>query len=716
MLDLEIHGVILNKIKRYFQTIFATLFFLSPLAQGLYANDGGGDGEARLISASSHIPRGGEFRVGIRISGPEGSHIYWKNPGEIGSPLKIRWNLPEGFVVHEEYWPAPQVFEEEGTTYFGYNSSALIVADIRSPAHGVEESAEIQAHVEWLACSDSCVPGKADLKLSLPYGESNDTVHPDNAKDFAKTLQLRPRVLGEDQQVMLEKSSDDKIIIHIPVSSEAEKAWFVSEKADRIFACSEEEAVKNGTQTQWTLRVKTQDPVQSNQELEGVLLLTDRMGQQLESFVIRGNIMSSPTTSHQSSGLFGYATILAMAFFGGLLLNIMPCVLPLITLKVYGLIKSAGEQRSSVIKNGLCFTLGVVGCFWALAGVAALLKTLGHNIGWGFQLQEPMFVATLMIIFFLFALSSLGLFEVGTLFTSLGNRLQPKENMAPKSKVMSSLCNGVLATLVTTPCTGPFLGSVLGLVMSLMFVHQLLIFTAIGLGMALPYLIFAIFPRMLSLLPKPGSWMSVFKQLTGFMLLGTVMWLAWIYGSETSTTALIVLLVGLWLSGFGAWILGKWGTPVSPRRIRAVASTFFFGCVLGALSLSVFASRYFVEISQNITVECGEWQPFSSEKLAQLRREGRAVFVNFTAKWCLTCQMNKHVLYAQTVQEIFKQHGVITLEADWTRQDPGITEELARLGRASVPSYVYYPPNQEPIVLPEKITQTVIENILVPKS
>ncbi|WP_038500947.1 thioredoxin family protein [Chlamydia avium] len=708
----------MNKIKKYFQIILATAFFLLPISMStLRAQEKGNqeEGGASLIAAGSHIPRGKQFSVGIRISGPEGSHIYWKNPGEVGSPLKIHWNLPEGFVVNEEHWPAPQVFEEEGTTYFGYDSTVFIVADICSPESAEGENAVIQAHVEWLACNDSCIPGKADLQLSLPYGESNSIISSDNvnnARDFAQTLQLRPRVFEEGQQVVLRKSHDGKIIINIPVSSEAEKAWFISEKADRIFAYSEEEAIKDGVQTQWKLKVKAKDSVvQGNQELEGILLLTDRMGQQLESFTIRGHIAADSTT--QSSGILGFATILVMAFLGGLFLNIMPCVLPLITLKVYGLIKSAGEQRSSVIKNGLCYTLGVVGCFWALAGVAFLLKTLGHNIGWGFQLQEPMFVATLMIIFFLFALSSLGLFEVGTMFTNLGGKLQPAETGGLRNRAISSLCNGILATLVTTPCTGPFLGSVLGLVMSLAFTRQLLIFTAIGLGMALPYLIFAIFPRMLVLLPKPGSWMSVFKQLTGFMLLGTVTWLAWIFGSETSTTALIVLLSGLWLSGFGAWILGKWGTPVSPRKIRTVASTLFFGCILGALSLGFVASRYFVEI-HNPTIEDGTWQSFSLTKLEKLRKEGHAVFVNFTAKWCLTCQMNKHVLYAHTVQEMFKQHGVITLEADWTRQDPGITEELARLGRASVPSYVYYPPNQEePIVLPEKITQTVIENILL---
>ncbi|SGA29576.1 thiol:disulfide interchange protein DsbD [Chlamydia abortus] len=444
-------------------------------------------------------------------------------------------------------------------------------------------------------------------------------------------------------------------------------------------------------------------------------MLTDKAGGEVASFAVRGQISDSESGT---SALGNYVMIMIMAFLGGLLLNIMPCVLPLVTLKVYGLIKSAGEHRSSVIINGLCFTLGVVGCFWGLAGVASLLKMLGHNIGWGFQLQEPMFVATLVIVFFLFALSSLGLFEMGTMFASLGGKLQSTESGGSKNKAVGAVFNGVLATLVTTPCTGPFLGSILGLVMSLSFIKQLLIFTSIGLGMALPYLVFSIFPKMLSVLPKPGSWMSTFKQLTGFMLLGTVTWLAWIFGSETSTTALIILLAGLWLTGIGAWILGKWGTPVSPKKHRVIASTVFLGFVAGALSLSFVASKHFVEATETAVVqENNVWQPFSSAKLAQLRKEGRAVFVNFTAKWCLTCQMNKPVLYARAVQEMFKEHGVVTLEADWTRKDPEITEELARLGRASVPSYVYYPADQsDPIVLPEKITQSVLEDQVFSKN
>lgn len=720
--DLEIVGVILNKIKKHFQTLLIAFLFSLPAFTGQgqklraaepvveTASPG-----AILISEGSHIPKGGTFRLGIKIAAPKGSHIYWKNPGEVGSPLRIHWILPKGFTVEEEHWPTPKVFEEEGVTFFGYDDQAFIVADIRAPESlDDQESVVLKAHVEWLACGESCVPGNVNLELSLPYRDGAAILYPERTAEFAQTLQTQPRLL-EDQIITLGRSQDGEIILNIPgQKNRAEKAWFISEKADKIFAYSEE-AVSEASGTAWKLKIKTLSGVQKNQELQGILLLTDKAGGEVASFAVRGQISDSESGT---SALGNYVMIMIMAFLGGLLLNIMPCVLPLVTLKVYGLIKSAGEHRSSVIINGLCFTLGVVGCFWGLAGVASLLKMLGHNIGWGFQLQEPMFVATLVIVFFLFALSSLGLFEMGTMFASLGGKLQSTESGGSKNKAVGAVFNGVLATLVTTPCTGPFLGSILGLVMSLSFIKQLLIFTSIGLGMALPYLVFSIFPKMLSVLPKPGSWMSTFKQLTGFMLLGTVTWLAWIFGSETSTTALIILLAGLWLTGIGAWILGKWGTPVSPKKHRVIASTVFLGFVAGALSLSFVASKHFVEATETAVVqENNVWQPFSSAKLAQLRKEGRAVFVNFTAKWCLTCQMNKPVLYARAVQEMFKEHGVVTLEADWTRKDPEITEELARLGRASVPSYVYYPADQsDPIVLPEKITQSVLEDQVFSKN
>ncbi|ANH78587.1 protein-disulfide reductase DsbD family protein [Candidatus Chlamydia sanziniae] len=711
----------MNKIKTHCQNVFIVLLLSLPvLCQSnsvVHARETmqvESSTEAEFLAENSHISGKNPFKVGIKITAPQGSHIYWKNPGELGSPLKISWMLPKGFVVQEEHWPAPKVFEAQGTTFFGYEDSTLIVADILPPKDlQLNQTIELKAHVEWLACGAQCFPGNADLQLFLSYIEEG-VPSPDKSREFAQTLLSQPRILKKNQAVRIVREKEGELILNITtqIEKQGSKVWFVPDQAGSPFAYAETTMYPEHGGSAWKLKVKTPLDSWNQQKLEGVLLFTDNNGYPVESLMIRSSVTNRQITS-AASGLWNGLTILVMAFLGGLLLNIMPCVLPLITLKVYALIKSAGEHRSSVIANSLGFTLGIVGCFWALAGVASLMKALGHHIGWGFQLQEPMFVAVLIVVFFLFALSSLGLFEMGTVFANLGGKLQTPERKVAENKIVSSFFNGVLATLVTTPCTGPFLGSVLGLVMSLSFVKQLLIFSLMGLGMASPYLVFSVFPKMLSILPKPGNWMSTFKQLTGFMLLGTVTWLVWIFGVETSTTAVVILLAGLWLTGLGAWILGRWGTPVSPKGHRVCASVIFFGFVAGALSVGFVASNYFVSKDTAIMSEEDSWQPFSLERLAELRRQGHPVFVNFTAKWCLTCQMNKPILYGNAVQQMFKDKGVVTLEADWTRKDPGITQELARLGRASVPSYVYYPADQAtPIILPEKITQDFLQNLL----
>lgn len=700
------HGVILNKIKTCFHTVLIALLFSFPALSGkfspLHAEEAHVENfssEAELLSEVSHLAPGEKtLRVGVRITTSRGNHIYWKNPGDMGSPLSISWKLPEGFKVLEEHWPAPKVFEDNGMTFFGYEDSVLIVADVSVPEYlSVDEEIVLGAQVEWLACGrESCLPGFAELNLILPYKQGGAEVFPERSREFTETLFLQPRLIENREAVRVARGKGNEIIVNLSekLKEPTDRVWFISETEDLAFSLAKRmDSPKGGFA--WKLA-----SFPKLREIRGVLLFADSSGAPVESLEIRSEIL----TDEEGTSLWQFAALLAMALLGGVLLNVMPCVLPLVTLKVYGLIKSAGEQKSSVIAHGLWFTFGVVGCFWGLAGVAFLLKFLGHNIGWGFQLQEPMFVATLILIFFLFSLSSLGLFEVGTMFSNLGGKLH-SSGMRSSSGSSASFFNGVLATLVTTPCTGPFLGSILGLVMSLSFLEQLLVFSSIGLGMAAPYLFFSIFPKMLSLLPKPGSWMHTFKQVTGFMLLGTVMWLLWIFGAETSTNAVVLLLVGLWLAGIGAWMFGQWGTPVSPRKQRTVISLVFLSSILGALTLSFAATRF----SSSSTVVSEGWEKFSSQRLEELRSQGRAIFVNFTAKWCVTCQMNKPLLHSAGVRKMFEEQGVILLEADWTRKDPGITEELARLGRASVPSYVFYPKYGDPVVLPEKLSVQVLE-------
>ncbi len=664
--------------------------------------------DAHLVAEGSHISKAQSFRIGLRITVPEGSHIYWKNPGEIGSPLQVDWNLPKGFILEKEHWPAPKIFEEDDTVFFGYDDSIWILADIRAPQGSEiqEDAITIGARVQWLVCGEQCLPVEKDICLSLPYKEEDSLPNPELALEFAHALQLSPRVLDKEKGSLAYHAHDEVVLNLAEVKELASKAWFISEGPNQVFAYSDH-VERLPSSTAWRLKIKN-SAASSIPPCQGIVVLTDAAGKRIESFFVQMP-EGSPQDAVGSQALGSYLSILIMAFIGGILLNIMPCVLPLITLKVYGLMKAAGESRFASFMSGVWFTLGVVGSYWVLAGLACILKILGHNIGWGFQLQEPMFVVVLIFVFFLLSLSSLGLFEVGTSLVGLGGRLG--QTSGSQSGASKAFFNGVLATLVTTPCTGPFLGSVLGLVMSLSFLHQLAIFSAIGLGMASPYLVLSAFPKLLAVLPKPGPWMHTFKQLTGFMLLATTTWLVWVFGEQTGASAVALVLAGLWLAGVGAWILGKWGTPVTSRIPRICAQIFFLVFITISLGVGFVASRM-VE-NRGPGQEKGAWQTFSAERLAELRQSGKGVFVNFTAKWCLTCQVNKSVLQSRVVQEAFEQRGIVLLEADWTKKDAQITQELARLGRASVPTYAYYPPNQlNPVVLPEQISFSVLEAMI----
>ncbi|MBQ8498911.1 thioredoxin family protein [Chlamydia sp.] len=658
-----------------------------------------------LVSESEQAVKGAVLRIGVLIAIPEGEHIYWKNPGELGIPLRISWTLPQGCELLEEHWPTPEVFEEAGTVYFGYKHSTMIVADVRVSKNLTIDQLEIKAQVEWLSCGEACIPGSSLRTLVLPVGPGPLIPNSAEGLAFSRSLAAQPKPL--DAAITISHHPDGlNVLVKEGKSDAATKAWFIAEST-RDFACAEK-ALSEGEHTRvWQLKYPEGKMPQGNR-LFGILVFTNDAGKVVASYQIKSDQVQQFSTLG-----WGFFSILLMAFVGGILLNIMPCVLPLITLKVFSLIKSAADHHSSSFISGIWFTLGAVASFWGLAIFALLLKLLGQNIGWGFQLQEPMFVAVLVIIFFLFALSSLGVFEMGMICLSLGEKLQEEGGAsARKHQRWGAFFNGMLTTLVTTPCTGPFLGSVFGLVMAISFVKQLAIFSAIGLGMASPYLLFASFPKMLAILPKPGPWMNTFKQLTGFMLLATATWLIWIFGVETSSTAVTILLMGLWLSSIGAWILGRWGTPVSPHRRRLLASTAFIFCIIGSFVIASVGVRYFD--NDTPAVQNAQWESFSPEKLASLREKGIPVFVNFTAKWCLTCQMNKLLLHANAPS--FASMGIVTLEADWTKKDPRITEELARLGRASVPSYVYYPSGSSaPVILPERLSQKILEETIFSK-
>ncbi|WP_213318881.1 protein-disulfide reductase DsbD family protein [Chlamydiifrater volucris] len=706
----------MSKIKSYLATFWGLLLVFAPtVSQGKEFFAETNSSKATLISESAHISEGQAFHLAVKLKVPEGGHIYWKNPGEIGQPLEISWEIPQEFRISEEFWPCPEIFKEADITSYGYTGSVLVIAKIIPAERLVEGKHYIfKAKANWLACASSCEPEAAEMKLSLQASSLAPKLNNDSAADFAQTLLSLPRIIDREKESLVAIREEEKITISLQSSIAAKicGAEFIPETRDQAVDYSSEQLFSSKDGEKFTLVVKTTPGSEQVSFVKGILLLKDEGGNVAQALAVNTNFDEKMPGLVEVSDLISssFLLILASAFLGGLLLNIMPCVLPLITLKVYSLVKSSGEHNCSVVKNSLAFVCGVIGCFWALGAAAALLKLLGHNIGWGFQLQDPTFLMILILSMFLFSLSSLGLFELGAIFVNLGSHY---DSSRKRSGWAGSFFNGVLATLITTPCTGPFLGSVLGLVMSLPIVKQISIFTSMGLGMSSPYLVLALFPRLLVLLPKPGAWMGTFKQITGFLLMATVVWLIWIFSVETNVEAVNLLLVALLVAAFAVWILGRWGLPITPRRKRCFAITVSVVILGFSLFLGVKASWTEKDRTAPSFPNAG-WEKFSREKVEKYQSQGRGVFVHFTAKWCLTCQVNKPVLYAPEAQRFFKSRNIVTMEADWTKKDSAVTEELARLGRASVPTYAYYPPGRysKPILLPQNLSQKVIETTI----
>lgn len=421
-----------------------------------------------------------------------------------------------------------------------------------------------------------------------------------------------------------------------------------------------------------------------------------------------------PSVPTPSSETFDHtlAVTLLLAFIGGIILNLMPCVLPVISVKILQLIKMAGESRRSMVQHGVVFTLGVLVSFWLLAGILLSLQAYGRAAGWGFQLQEPIFVGTLAAILFIFGLNLFGLFEFGTLFSAWAGQ---KASHAAKERtgLPAAFFGGVLATAVATPCTGPFLGSAVGLAVTLPTWGALSIFTSIGLGMSLPYLLLTAFPPLVRWLPRPGAWMVRFKEFMGFLMLGAVLWLVWVFGAQTSMLGVMALLTGFFILTVACWIYGNWSTYSQTSRTRLVSTIAAAMLVIMGAYFIVGAATQTGVNSASASVVDSDWEPYSKERLEALRAENVPVFVDFTAKWCLICQTNHYVLEVAQVRGAFKDKGVIKMLADWTKPDPEITAALREQGRNGVPLYLLYVPGEEkPEILPQLLTPEIVVTAL----
>ena len=745
---------------RFSWLLLACLFFsfASPLPS--FANDLGEEEivfnqtienpvKAELFSEDKSIQPDKPFWLAIKLSMEDGWHAYWKNPGPIGMPISFNWDLPAGVEVAKILWPAPEQLETPLGTGYGYSGQVQLLVKVQPNSLKQGDRLPIHLKLKWLACSDSnCLPGEQELDLSLSVS-GQAIADQAQESEFKKARSKIPAAEFTQENAAVDNHHLKITLAGIPQSLKTASLYFAPSSQDVV---DEEklswEELKPGT---IALEIPLSEKVHPENVVEGVLVAKNGSDQKvlfaadislplapfMSNMTVAMADVSQPQPDRkptQAEELLaqvkhgnvaknnfegGLALAIVLAFIGGMILNLMPCVLPVISFKIMSFVKMSGEKRSVTLKHGMLFSLGVLVSFWVLAIALILLQTYGHAVGWGFQLQEPLFVAILATVIFLFGLSLFGIFEVGTLFASWAGQKQAA-TPAQSSSNWGSFFSGVLATTVATPCTGPFLGSAMGFAMTLPPYLTLLVFTSLGMGMAFPYLIFSAFPKLLRFLPKPGNWMVTFKELMGFIMLATTLWLVWVFGAQTSMGGVVILLGAYIVMGLACWAYGKWATPDKERRSRLMASLMSLGLLLAASYAIFFAATaenynepelhdipsHVAEKPQNIRA----WEPFSAERIVALQEQGIPVLIDFTARWCLICQTNHMVLSLKEVSDKLAELGVVKMEADWTTNDPEITKALQLFGRNGVPLYVLYgkDPSVEPYVLPQVLTPEVV--------
>jgi len=663
--------------------------------------------EARLVSERMAAQPGKPITVGLQLRMEPQWHTYWKNPGDSGLPTRIEWVLPAGWKAGAIQWPYPKPLPVGPLMNYGYEDEVVLLTELTPPS-AAAASAPIKARVEWLVCKDICIPEKGELDIALAVAPGEAKANP---ADQLAIEQSRAQLPAEPQGWKFESAlSATNLIVRMtpPAGSAAPtKAMFFPERENLIETAAPQKVTKDGTAIR--IVMKLADPVTTGLPSVSGVAVAERgwggAGKAIEVTAPSGTLpplaAAGPVTA---DGGVGGSTLVAMAFafIGGILLNLMPCVFPVLGIKVMGFVEHAHGDPRAMRLQGAVFAIGVLVSFVVLAALMLGLRSAGAQLGWGFQLQSPAFVTLLAALFFVLALNLSGVFEWGAFAQSMTS------NLSAQGRYADAFLAGVLATVVATPCTAPFMGAAVGFTLSQNAAIALAVFAMLGVGMAFPVLALALFPRMLKVLPKPGAWMETFKQVLAFPLYATVAWLAWVLGAQAGNDAVLALLAGLVLVAMGAWVFGRWGH--SGRAWHpAVAAALAIAGVFVAWPRGDMATQ---AIAATPVARKGElpWQPWSPETVADLTGKGTPVFVDFTAAWCVTCQVNKRVaLHNDAVVKEFAARGVVPLRADWTRQDPRITATLSALGRNAVPVYALYIPGESaPHLLPEVLTPSLV--------
>jgi len=634
-----------------------------------------------LISDTDAIAAGTPFRVALRIRLAPGWHTYWRNPGDAGVAPQVKLTLPPGATAGPIEWPTPRRVAEGPLITYSYTGEVVLPITI-TPGSG---AGAVEAEADWLVCKDICVPEQGQFRLDLPAGKPAPSAE---APLFTRADMARPIDFAGRARI----ASDGRLWIPAGALQPGgvAKAWFIPGTPGVIDnAASQRLSVRDGS---FVLALTPASGFRPEAGLDGILLVTDWSGRQ-RAFNLHATAGAVP------AGRLPLGRVLGLAFLGGLILNLMPCVFPVLAMKAIRL--ADGHARGRARSLALSYLLGVLVAFGTLGGALVFARAGGAAAGWGFQFQSPAFVAGMAWLLLAVGLNLSGVFQVGSRLAGAG------QGLAARGGHGGSFFTGLLAVVVATPCTAPFMAAAIAAAATAPDAVAVLVFLTMGLGLATPYMMLAEVPGLVRVLPAPGRWMEVLRQVLAFPMYAAAAWLVWVISQEAGPAGVLATLAGIVLIGFAGWVLGatQAAATVTTQRVgQAVAAAT--GLVAMAVLTGLAAAPPMPAAASS---EAGA-EAFTAARLAALRAEGRPVFVDMTAAWCVTCLVNERVaLDAPAVRQAFASRGVIYLKGDWTRQDPGITGFLRAHGRDGVPLYVYFPPDQAPgIVLPQVLTESAV--------
>ena len=648
------------------KTIFSILLLFSFFGSAEIVDTG--HARISLIKDHSDFVPGTSINIGLKVSMDKGWHTYWRNPGDSGGPIEIDWDLPKGFSVSNIKWPLPEKIEYPPLMTYGYEDFVIYPMVLSIPADYTDDYFEMDANI--LICADICIPESGKISSNLLDIKSDSLIYEWLESIPSKSLPITTSL------------NDNNLEISFTFEKEIKQIYFFPDENNSIDYSSEQNFYKKDDGYFLSIKLFNDD----FQNVSGVLDI-DGTGY---------NVSNGAFEDFNEESL-SLLTALIFALIGGLILNLMPCVFPVISLKVLSFVSMGGSSPMKIRNHALVFTVGVIASFMMIAVTIVLLKQAGNFVGWGFQLQSPLIVGLLSLMMVFISLVLITDKSLGESLTKLGNI------GGSKNGYYSSFLTGVLAVVVASPCTAPFMGAALGYALIHPSGETVPIFLSLSLGFSLPYLLLAVNPKLIDFLPKPGDWMVTLKEFFAFPMLATALWLLWVFSLQVNQILVIFLLIGWLLLALNFWIFLK--------DYKTINKVIFLG-------ISIFSMIYFlpetedIETEQNLIIgSATEWYEGIED---DLKNENQPYFINFTAAWCITCQSNEITAFSKDgFKSLLEEKNIKYIKADWTNRNDAITRSLKKYGRSGVPFYVYWEPGFEnPKILPAILTDQIIKNNL----